>query len=129
MLPKILEPNKVVKLPRAVKSRGVVVNMIVNVILINVNINEKLMLALFPTWPFHSNFVCYFWHNLARRKRLPDLKEQSSSLHDSARCYLIGLDVGCNDSRTSSPSRKSGRQSISPTSDASRHFVQKFGLL
>ncbi len=169
--------DEVVKLPGAVLGRGVVVNVIVNVALVDVGTNKKLVLALCPAHGrFIADFVCLLRRDLTGRKRLPDLKEQGPALHGPARfrlvlafrqkklsgggcriaevgryssylfriesvgkailhClnssfsrrYLVGPDVSCSDSRTSFPSRKSGRRSVSP---AARHLwtlsVQKY---
>ena len=161
--------DEVVKLPGAVKGRGVVINVIVNVALVDVGTNEKLVLSLCPAHGrFIADFVCLLRRDLTGRERLPDLKEQGPALHSPARfrlvlafrqkklsggrrriaevgrhgpqlfriepvgkpilhclnssfsCrHLVGPDVSCSDSRTSFPSRKSGRRSMSP---AARHL-------
>ena len=157
------------KLPGTVLGGGVVINVIMNVALVDVGTNEKLVLALCPAHGrFIADFVGLLRRDLTGRKRLPDLKEQGPAFHGPARfrlvlafcqeklsgsrCriaevgrhssylfriepvgkpilhrldssfprrYLVGPDVSCSDSRTSFPSRKSGRRSISP---AARHL-------
>ena len=52
--------NEVMKLPGAVLGRGVVINVIVNVALVDVGTNEKLVLALCPAHGrFIADFVCH----------------------------------------------------------------------
>ena len=83
--------DEVVKLPGAVLGRGVVVNVIVNVALVNVGTNEKLVLALCPAHDrFIADFVCLLRRDLTRRERLPDLKEQGPALHGPA-CFRLVL--------------------------------------
>ena len=82
--------DEVVKLPGAVKGRGVVINVIVNVALVDVGTNEKLVLALCPAHGrFIADFVCLLRRDLAGRERLPDLKEQGPALHGPARFRLV----------------------------------------
>ena len=157
------------KLPGAVLGRGIKINMVMRMPLVNMGTDEKLVLAFCPAHGcFIADFVCLLRRDLARRERLPDLKEQGPALHGPARfrlvlafrqkklsrgrCriaevgrhgpqlfriepvgkpilhrldsrfprrYLVGPDVSCSDSRTSFPSRKSGRRSVSP---AARHL-------
>ncbi len=68
----------------------VVINVIMNVALVDVGTNEKLVLALCPAHGrFIADFVCLLRRNLTGRKRLPDLKEQGPALHGPARFRLV----------------------------------------
>ena len=63
------------ELPGTVLGGGVVVNVIVNVALVNVGTDKELILALCPAHGcFIADFVCLLRRDLARKKRLPDLK-------------------------------------------------------
>ena len=82
--------DEVMKLPGAVKGRGVVINVIMNVPFVDVGTDEKLVLTLCPAHGcFIADFVCLLRRNLARKKRLPDLKEQGPALHGPARFRLV----------------------------------------
>ena len=82
--------DEVVKLPGTVKGRGVVINMIMNVALVDVGTNEKLVLSLCPAHGrFIADFVGFLRRDLTGRERLPDLKEQSPALHGPARFRLV----------------------------------------
>ena len=64
--------------------------MIVNVALVDVGTNEKLVLALCPAHGrFIADFVGLLRRNLTGRKRLPDLKEQGPAFHSPARFCLV----------------------------------------
>ena len=82
--------DEVMKLPGAVLGCGVVINVIVNVALVDVGTNEKLVLSLCPAHGrFIADFVCLLRRDLTGRKRLPDLKEQGPALHSPARFRLV----------------------------------------
>ena len=82
--------DEVMKLPGAVLGRGVVINVIVNVALVDVGTNEKLVLALCPAHGrFIADFVGLLRRDLTGRERLPDLKEQGPALHGPARSRLV----------------------------------------
>ena len=82
--------DEVMKLPGAVLGCGVVINVIVNVALVDVGTNEKLVFALCPAHGrFIADFVGLLRRDLTGRKRLPDLKEQSPALHSPARFRLV----------------------------------------
>ena len=64
---------------------------IVNVALVDVGTNEKLVLALCPAHDrFIADFVGLLRRNLTGRERLPDLKEQGPALHGPA-CFRLVL--------------------------------------
>ncbi len=76
--------------PGTVLGGGVVINVVVNVALVNVGADEKLILALCPAHGrFIADFICLLRRDLTGRKRLPDLKEQSPALHGPARFRLV----------------------------------------
>ena len=82
--------DEIMKLPGAVKGRGIVINVIMNVPFVDVGTDEKLVLTLCPAHGcFIADFVCLLRRNLTGRKRLPDLKEQSPALHGPARFRLV----------------------------------------
>jgi hypothetical protein len=66
--------DKIPKLPCAIKGRGVVINMIVDVMPVNVRGNEK---GVFAFRPAHCRFIAYpigfLRRDFAAKKRLPDL--------------------------------------------------------
>ena len=82
--------DEVMKLPGAVKGRGIEINMVMQMALVNVGTDEELVLSLRPA---HSrliaDFVCLLRRDLAGRERLPDLKEQGPALHGPARFRLV----------------------------------------
>ena len=58
--------------------------------LVNMGTDEKLVLAFCPAHDrFIADFVGLLRRDLARKKRLPDLKEQGSALHSPARFRLV----------------------------------------
>ena len=82
--------NEIVIFAGTVAGRGVVINMIVNMALVNVGTDEILIL---PLCPAHGRFIAelvgLLRRDLALGKRLPDLEEQSAALHGPARLGLI----------------------------------------
>lgn len=78
------------ELPGAVKGRGIEIDVIVEVALVCVGADKKLILSLCPA---HGRFIadlvgllrCHF----AGRKRLPDLEEQGATLCRSSRFRLV----------------------------------------
>lgn len=82
--------DEVMELAGAVIGRGVVINVIVNVALVDVSTDEKLILSLCPAHGrFIADFVGVLGRDLALGKRLADLKEQSAALHGPACFGLI----------------------------------------
>ena len=82
--------DEVMKLPGAVLGRGIEINMVMRMPLVNMGTDEKLVLALCPAHGrFIADFVCLLRRDLAGRKRLPDLKEQGPTLHGPARFRLV----------------------------------------
>ena len=96
--------DEVVKLSGAVKGRGIEINMVMQMALVNVGTDEKLVLSLRPAHGrLITDFVCLLRRNLTGRKSLPDLKEQaprSTARPVSARYWLFarrnsaGADAG-----------------------------------
>ena len=82
--------DEVMKLPGAVLGRGIEINMVMRVPLVNMGTDEKLVLAFCPAHGcFIADFVCLLRRDLAGRERLPDLKEQGPALHGPARFRLV----------------------------------------
>ena len=76
--------------PGAVKGRGIVINVIMNVALVGMCAYEKLVFAFRPAHRrFIANFVCLLRRHLAGEERLADLKEQSPALHRPGRFRLV----------------------------------------
>jgi hypothetical protein len=83
--------DKVMKLPGAVLGRGIEINMVMQMPLVNMGTDEKLVLTLCPAHGFFiADFVCLIRRDLAGRERLPDLKEQGPALHGPA-CFRLVL--------------------------------------
>ena len=75
--------------PGAVKGRGVVINVIVNVALVGMCADKKLVFAFRPAHRrFIADFICLLRRHLAGRERLPDLEEQGPALHGPGRFRL-----------------------------------------
>lgn len=76
--------------PGTVKGCGIEINVIVDVALVCVGTDKKLILALCPP---HGRFIAQLVRLLRRyltgRKRLPDLKELGPAIHSPARFRLI----------------------------------------
>lgn len=82
--------DEVVKLSGAVKGRGIEINMVMQMALVNVGTDEKLVLSLRPAHGrLITDFVCLLRRNLTGRKSLPDLKEQGPALHGPARLRQV----------------------------------------
>ena len=78
------------KLPGAVKGRGIEINVVMQMALVNMGTDEKLILAFRPAHSrFIADFVCLLRRDLTGWKRLPDLKEQGPALHGPARLRLV----------------------------------------
>ena len=82
--------DKIMELPGAVKGRCIEINVIVEVALVCVGADKKLILSLRPA---HGRFIadlvgllrCHF----AGRERLPDLEKQGSTLYGPTRFRLV----------------------------------------
>ena len=82
--------DEVMKLPGAVLGRGIEINMVMRMPLVNMGTDEKLVLAFCPAHGcFIADFVCLLRRDLTGRERLPDLKEQGPALHGPARFRLV----------------------------------------
>ena len=82
--------DEVMKLPGAVKGRGIEINMVMQMALVYVGTDEKLIFSLCPAHGrLIADFVCLLRRDLTGRKRLPDLKEQGPALHGPARFRLV----------------------------------------
>ena len=82
--------DEIVELPGAIKGRGIKIDVIVNVALVGMGADEKLVLVLCPAHSrFIADFVGLLGRNLAGGERLADLKEQSATLHGPPRLGLI----------------------------------------
>ena len=76
--------------PGTVKGRGIEIDVVVNVALVGMGADEKLVLAFRPAHRrFITDFVCLVRRHLAGRERLPDLEEQSPALHGPGRGRLV----------------------------------------
>ncbi len=66
--------------PGAVKGRGMEIDVVVQMALVGMGADEKLVLAFRPAHRrFITDFVCLVRRHLAGRERLPDLEEQRST--------------------------------------------------
>ena len=76
--------------PGAVKGRGVEIDVVVDVALVGMGADEKLVFAFRPAHRrFIADFVCLVRRHLAGRERLPDLEEQRPALHGPGRGRLV----------------------------------------
>ena len=76
--------------PGTVKGRGVEIDVIVNVALVGMGTDEKLVFAFRPTHRrFKAQLVRLLRRDLAGRKSLPYLEEQSPALHGPGRGRLV----------------------------------------
>ena len=77
--------NEIMKFPGAIKGRRIEINMIVDVALVCVGADKKLILSLCPAHRrFIADTVCFFRRNLPGQERLPDLKEQCPARYGPA---------------------------------------------
>ena len=82
--------DEVMKLSGAVKGRGIEINVVMQMALVNVGADKKLIFALCPAHSrFIADFVCLLRRDLAGWESLPDLKEQSAISHGPACLRLI----------------------------------------
>ena len=82
--------DEIMEFPGAVKGRGVVINVIVNVALVGMCADKKLVFAFRPAHRrFIADFICLLRRHLAGRERLPDLEEQGPALHGPGRFRLV----------------------------------------
>lgn len=82
--------DEIMEFPGAVKGRGIVVNVIVDVALVGMGADEKLVLAFCPAHRrFKADFVGLLRRDLAGRERLPHLEEQGPALHGPGRGRLV----------------------------------------
>ena len=79
--------------PGAVKSRGIEINVIVNVALVGMGADEKLVFAFRPAHRrFKAQLICLLRRHLAGRERLPYLEEQRPALHGPGlQCPRLGI--------------------------------------
>ena len=78
------------KLSGAVKGRGIEINVVMQMALVNVGADKKLIFALCPAHSrFIADFVCLLRRDLAGWESLPDLKEQGPALYGPARFRLV----------------------------------------
>ena len=76
--------------PGAVKSRGIEIDVVVNVALVGMGADEKLVLAFRPAnRRFKAQLVCLLRRHLTGRERLPYLEEQGPALHGPGRGRLV----------------------------------------
>ena len=72
--------------PGAVKGRGIEIDVIVNVALVGMGADEKLVFAFRPAHRrFKAQLICLLRRHLAGRERLPYLEKQSPALHGPGR--------------------------------------------
>ena len=72
--------------PGAVKGRGIEIDVVVNVALVGMGADEKLVLAFRPApRRFKAQLICLLRCHLAGRERLPYLEKQSPALHGPGR--------------------------------------------
>ncbi len=80
--------EEVMEFPGAVKGRGIEIDVVVNVALVGMGADEKLVFR-----PAHRRFkaqlVCLVRRHLTGRERLPNLEEQSPALHGPGRGRLV----------------------------------------
>ena len=82
--------DEIMEFPGAVKGRGVVINVIVNMAFVGMRADEKLVFAFRPAHRrFIADFICLLRRHLAGRERLPDLKEQGPALHRPGHFRLV----------------------------------------
>ena len=68
--------------PGAVKGRGIEIDVVVNVALVGMGADEKLVFAFRPAHRrFKAQLVCLLRRHLAGRERLPYLEEQRPAFH------------------------------------------------
>ena len=74
--------EEIMEFPGAVKGRGIEIDVVVNVALVGMGADEKLVLAFRPAHRrFKAQLICLLRRHLAGRERLPYLEEQSPALH------------------------------------------------
>ena len=68
--------EEIMEFPGAVKGRGVEIDVVVDVALVGMGTDKKLVFAFRPAHRrFKADFVCLVRRHLAGRERLPDLEE------------------------------------------------------
>ena len=74
--------EEIMEFPGAVKGRGIEIDVVVNVALVGMGADEKLVLAFRPAHRrFKAQLVCLLRRHLAGRERLPYLEKQRPALH------------------------------------------------
>lgn len=82
--------DEIMEFPGAVKGRGVEIDVVVDVALVGMGADEKLVLAFRPAHRrFIADFVGLVRRHLAGRERLPYLEEQRPALHRPGRGRLV----------------------------------------
>ena len=74
--------EEIMEFPGAVKGRGIEIDVVVNVALVGMGADEKLVFAFRPAHRrFKAQLICLLRRHLAGRERLPYLEEQRPALH------------------------------------------------